>query len=163
MNSSFQNSNKYQLLIHFMVQPRFHAEPNGRFFKSPVWRPLHPLPKLPPTFIVSLRSSSTPLDWSAKIFTKFPREYSCFQTIEAMATTAEVVRAFQLSSVLRNSFIISIFSFNQSKNTLSKYFNDFYIEHNQIHKYYTRKWNDLQKKSRTNFAVYSTRNNTINI
>ena len=63
-----------------------------------------------------------------------------------MATTAEVVRAFQLYSVLRNSFIISIFSFNQSKHTLSKYFNDFYIEHNQIHKYYTRKWNDLQKK-----------------
>ena len=63
-----------------------------------------------------------------------------------MATKAEVVKAFQRSSVLRNDFIISIFSFNLSKNTLSKYFNDFYTEHNQIHKYYTRKWNDLHKK-----------------
>ena len=146
MNSSFQNSNEYQLLINFMVQPRFHAEPNGRFFSIPCLKSSAPITKLPTTFIVFLRSSSTPLDWSAKVSRKFPREYNCSQIIEAMATTAEVVRAFQLSSVLRNDFIISIFCFNLSKNTLSKYFNDFYIEHNQIHKYYGRKWNDRHKK-----------------
>ena len=59
---------------------------------------------------------------------------------------AEVVKAFQLSSVLRNDSITSIFSCNLSRNTLSKYFNDFYIENYQTHKYCTRKWNNLTKK-----------------
>ena len=51
-----------------------------------------------------------------------------------MGTTGEVVKAIQLPSVLVNDLIISIFSFNRSKNTLSKYFNDSCIENNQIHK-----------------------------
>ena len=54
--------------------------------------------------------------------------------IKIMGTTGEVVKAFQLLSVLVNDFIISIFSFNLSKNTLSEYFNDFCVENNQIHK-----------------------------
>ena len=54
--------------------------------------------------------------------------------IKIMGTTGEVVKAIQLPSVLVNDFIISIFSFNRSKNTLSKYFNDSCIENNQIHK-----------------------------
>ena len=54
--------------------------------------------------------------------------------IKIMGTTGEVVTAFQLPSVLVNDFIISILSFNLSKNTLSKYFNDFCIENNLIHK-----------------------------
>ena len=54
--------------------------------------------------------------------------------IKIMGTTGEVVKAFQLPSVLVNDFIISIFSFNLSKNTLSEYFNDFCVENNQIHK-----------------------------
>ena len=66
--------------------------------------------------------------------------------IKTMGTTAEVVTAFQIPSVQINDFIISIFSFNLSKNALSKYCSDFYIENDQIHKYCTRKWNGLHKK-----------------
>ena len=54
--------------------------------------------------------------------------------IKIMGTTGEVVTAFQLPSVPVTDFIISIFSFNLSKYTLSKYFNDFFIENNQTHK-----------------------------
>ena len=101
--SLFQNTNRFHLFMNLITQPRFHAKPKVLFLQFHA-EGLCTGYKIADnmfltTFIVFLRSHSTFLDWSAKIFRKFPREYHCSQTsIVVMHAVFSHIISFHVTS-----------------------------------------------------------------